>query len=199
MNIIDIANSIDKTKIQNEDTINWEYILQLFDISGYYYNLDEQNTRLKCYWIDCWYCTDSWVGKRAYFLDGELVCISQQDGRKCEENFQFVSKEMTDELEKYILSIIPKEDKKYPLIDRDENVSDYYTIEFSCQAIARFHKFGLLTSENKHVEIIEVWDNCNDFHKVKYLIDGKEKIGDIRQIAFKRGQSFDAGGIKYNR
>ncbi len=40
-----------------------------------------------------WVCTDTTVGLRFYFLGDECVCASFQPGRKCDEQFEWVSQE----------------------------------------------------------------------------------------------------------
>lgn len=63
---------------------------------------DETNPRFRVYWLKTWYCTDTWVGYRAWFLDDELVAMTYQAGRKYDEEFSWVSKEAYDKSRKVI-------------------------------------------------------------------------------------------------
>lgn len=66
MKILEIANRIDKSE-KNEDWISTEDIGNELEMSVPHVEQD----RLKCYWIANWYCTDTWVGLRMYFLDDQ--------------------------------------------------------------------------------------------------------------------------------
>ena len=49
--------------------------------------------KLTYYWASRWQCTDSWVGIRLYFYEGEFVAVSSQSARKSHENFDWKDKE----------------------------------------------------------------------------------------------------------
>jgi hypothetical protein len=82
-----LISEIDFNKSSVQDTPNWEDLSKIFNLELYW----SEDTRLKCYFIKKWYCTDSFVGLRAYFLDDEFVATSYQQGRKFNEDFTFVS------------------------------------------------------------------------------------------------------------
>lgn len=75
---------------------------------GVYLDLQEYRPqlRLKAYWLESWYDTDTWVGVKAYELDRELVCISRRKGRKYPEEFTFVDAIRKQDLFDYLLSLV---------------------------------------------------------------------------------------------
>ena len=117
MTIKEGLNKLQKTK-ENEDYFNiWSIVEKEFDLFGKSISdeVDNQN-RLKIYYLHKWYCTDTWVGYRAYFLDDELIAITQQVGRKYAEHFHYISKESRRKFKKFVESFIMEEDE-------DESVS----------------------------------------------------------------------------
>ena len=58
--------------------------------SGCFHGIEVQQ-RVKVVWLKKRLCTDTYVGSCAYFLDKELVAISQQDYRRSREQFYYIS------------------------------------------------------------------------------------------------------------
>ena len=98
MKIIEIANKIDKSK-KNEEFVETD---QFSDEFGYEFDWVEQD-RLKSYWIGNWYCTDSYVGFKMYFLNDVPVAVSSQSGRKSEEKFEWFSEELALRVRDYLI------------------------------------------------------------------------------------------------
>ena len=46
---------------------------------------------VKKYWVNKWYCTDTWVGVAIYTLHGKPLALSYHSGRKSYETFKFHS------------------------------------------------------------------------------------------------------------
>lgn len=165
--------NFDDKRIQDE--VNWEELTNYFGIYDFYWSED---TRLKCYFIRTWYCTDSYVGLRAYFLDGEFVATSFQGGRKAHQDFEFVSLELAKKVRDYILSLRDGEDdlKINVLEDLDEEMPNTYKIEYNSQIL---HKTALLNGER--VEII----------KKRYPWDDKENYFHTVEVKNKEGKTFE--------
>ena len=118
MTILELAANINKSS-KNEDT-DFIYSGILDNEFGIFDTIQSyQHERFKCYWLLKWYCTDSYVGKRMYFFDDVFVAISYKQGRKCQEEFTWVSKEYYNQVKNYLLS----------LIEYDENPDDILTEE----------------------------------------------------------------------
>ena len=174
-----LISEIDLTNKDIQNTPDFSRLGNIFNIYDLHYSND---TRLKSYFIRKWYCTDSYVGLKAYFLDGEFIATSWQSGRKMDEEFTFVSKEKALKLKIYLESLV-EEDSGVGLIDLfeekdlDEEIPNTFKIEYNSQIL---HKTGLLKGER--VEILKKhysWeDKENYFHTVKI----KKQDGIIEEI-----------------
>jgi len=182
MKLIDIANKIDKSK-KNEsqvDTMEFSYELNYeFD----YVNQD----RLKAYWIANWYCTDSYVGYRIYFLDKEPVAVSTQQGRKYSEDFEWFSNELALKVRDYLIFIMSKDENELniKLCDINDDIGDSYKISFNNEILNPERAIY----NGKPIEILERIKDKNNWGigtelKVK-LLNGEEKVVNVRDLDFK--------------
>jgi hypothetical protein len=180
MRLIDIANRIDKSK-ENEDWVDIEELGNEFDVDVPY---TEQN-RIKCYWIGNWYCTDSYVGYRMYFLDDEPVAFSTQLGRKSDENFKWFNIESAKKVREYLISLINpvNEELNLAVWDINEEVGESFKIEFNAQILSK----DRIKLNGEKVEILERIKNkpygIDTELKIK-LQNGDEKHVDIRDLDF---------------
>ena len=173
-----LISEIDFNNKKIQCSPDWEELSSIFNINNLYYSEDE---RLKVYFIKKWYCTDSYVGLRAYFLNGVFVATSYQVGRKADEDFSFVSKALALELKNYLLEISVNEEiePNYDIIDEsdlDEEIPNTYKIEFNTQIL---HKTALLNGER--VEILKTrynWGDDRYFHTVE-IKNAKSKKEEI--------------------
>lgn len=182
MKLIDIANKINKSK-KNESFV---------DTTIFYYDLNYnfeyvEQERLKSYYIGRWYCTDSYVGWRMYFLDDEPVAISIQQSRKSEEEFEWFSRELALKVRDYLISIMPnnEEELSFNLCDINKEVGDNYKISFNNQILDSDK--AIFNGES--IQILERIKETPDWGidrqlKVK-LSSGEEKILNIDELDFK--------------
>ena len=77
---------------------------------NYIHSQDYSNPALHYFWLESWLCTDTHVGTRVYFLEDEAVAVSQQESRKCDENFYFV-RENVGKLYDFLSKLKPVEAK----------------------------------------------------------------------------------------
>jgi hypothetical protein len=179
-----LISEIDFNNTSLMDTPDWSGLSNLFGIYELDYNEDP---RLKTYFVKRWYCTDRFVGLRAYFLDNEFVAISYQAGRKYDEDFSFSSKESIDKLKKYLRSLVVdlEVETNYDLLEGlDDEIDDNYTIEYNSQILQNNGFYN-----GKEVEIIKKHYPSEDerhFHTVKIkLDDNSTKEIDCRELRFK--------------
>jgi len=182
MKLIDIANKIDKSE-KNESYVDTDQFSSEFN---YEFDWIKQD-RLKAYWIGNWYCTDSYVGYRMYFLDDEPVAVSIQKGRKWPEEFNWLSKELALKVREYLISIMPKkeDDLYFNICDINEDIGDSYKIEFNSQIL----NINNAVLNGKPIKILERIKEAPDYGidkmlKIK-LSNGEEKIVNIKELDFK--------------
>lgn len=180
MTLREIATNIDKSK-ENEDYVNINSLCE--DLNIDFYDWIEQE-RIKSYWVTNWLCTDSWVGLKMYFLDGEPVCVGFQSGRKSDERFYWFDEECSKKTRNYILSIIPKEEFNCNYCSLNEDIGNTYKISFNSQVLN--WEYALYNGKPfKMIERILETPNYGIDTNVKIDIDGEEKIVSINDIDFK--------------
>ena len=164
-----LISEIDFNKQSVQNTPNWEDLSNIFNIYDLYWSDD---TRLKCYFIKKWYCTDSYVGLRAYFLDDEFVATSYQQGRKFNEDFTFVSKEKAEKVRNYLISLIEPEGIDVEIFkeELDEEIPSTYKIVYNSQIL---HKTALYNGER--VDIIKTTYDWREIDKYFHTVEIKDK------------------------
>jgi hypothetical protein len=158
MKLKEIIDKLDKT---NPEDIYCDSIFQAVDVDWYSCKIDDEDgfssistfDELKYYWLVTWYCTDSWVGIRVYFLRDELVAISYQQGRKAEETFEWVSMEHYTKVKDYLQSFVVFEPPEIDILDLEKDVEPSYSVEFTGQLLDQVHKKAILDGE-REVEIL---------------------------------------------
>ena len=94
------------------------------------YDLDlSKNTCLYSQFIFSWYCTDTWVGVRAFYLNEELVCVAYQLGRKYDSTFHWVSQETKTKTRDYLNSLRAVEEEDIWFVGWLDLESDYLVEE----------------------------------------------------------------------
>jgi len=176
-----LASEINFEDKKIQSYVDWEELARIFDISDLDWSEDK---RLQAYHMRTWYCTDSYVGWRAYFLDGELVAFSSQMGRKFDEDFEFISKESALKVRDYLHSLVQESEQfdRFSIVTGlDEEIDDTYKIDFNSQIL---QSKALLDGEE--VEIIKERYDYKDMHSVKIKNSaGKEKTVNCRELDFK--------------
>lgn len=180
MKIKDIINSVSKTNGYNSDISR---IAEEFHINCWDY---EEQERLKEYFVASWYCTDTLVGMRVYFLDDKPVATSIKPARKSDEKFYWVSNETYMEVFNYVLTFVKHEAPPADLINMDEDMGEGFNIQFCGQ---RLHHQTNAMMGNIPVKILK--DGEPD--DAKYICinqnvivehDGKQETVDINSLTF---------------
>jgi len=191
MKLKELIEKLDKSK-DNESNVNLNSLAENeFDI----FNLSweacvEQEGRLKAYWIKNWYCTDSIVGWRAYFLDDEFVGTSMQVGRKHTEDFDWVSELALWSVKDFLLSLTIDEQNLngFSFLDLEEELTeDSYLIEFADELLPSHNAKAKLNG--KPVQILErIHDKGNKYsfenNRVKILNEGEKQIVEVQDLKF---------------
>lgn len=154
MKIKDIVKQVKKTDT-NKIGLSASEFAHHFNWSEFDFDYKEQD-RLVGYFLSLWYCTDSFVGIRVYFLDNEPVAISSQWGRKCSEDFEWMSKEAYHKVREYVKSFMKEnnDDDHITLADLEQDLGNTYKIEFNGQLFSHQWKIPML--KGKSVEITEL-------------------------------------------
>lgn len=183
MKLKEIIEKLDKSE-KNSSWINISDIASYeFDINSYF---SKESDRIKAYYFLKWYCTDSYVGGRVYFLDDKVIATSWQSGRKCNEDFHWTSKEAYKETRAYILTLVEEEECKsenIQLADFEEEFGDGFPISYSSQLLTDnviYKPTGELVKVTKKfhdMNDIKLWS----FVKIKHS-SGEEALVDMKEI-----------------
>jgi len=185
MNLQEIANNILKTT-DNESWVDIDDLAYELGINqNSYYNDYADNKLITCYFVADWICTDTVVGYRIYFLDGEPVAFSVQQARKSDEKFYWFSERRAHETKDYILSLtIPqKETLNVNLCSLTDDIGEGFNIEYNSNLWGRKEA----TLQGERVEIIEHINDCKYGvnKKVKVLLENKtEKTVELKDLLF---------------
>lgn len=128
-----IEKHIDRSDSNREIYWNIEEMCADIGIQSCGY-VDTRELDIRCYWLDVWLCTDSWVGSRVYFYKDRLVAISHQSGRKSSEKFFWV-KDRVEEVRRYLLEVAYSDKLSVATISLDETLDDYYTVQFNGEVL----------------------------------------------------------------
>lgn len=135
MKLSELIRKVDRSERNSSsaDVDDFSRALDLDDRMGWH---DEFDKRVKGYFLIRWYCTDTWVGYRVYFMDDEPIAISSQTGRKSAEEIEFVSLEAAQKVKDFIKSLECEEEFNPTLADMDEDIAQLtYTVSFSSQLL----------------------------------------------------------------
>ncbi len=179
----EIINSIDFEDKKIQTSPDWEDLAAYFNIYDLGWSNDE---RLKAYHIKTWLCTDSWVGWNAYFLDNEFVCVSSQNARKSDTEFDFISKEIGLKVYEYLLSLIRAENEPtIDILDLDAEIPERFKIEYNSQIL---HKSAWYVGQKvkiKRTSYPHGQDSNKYFHTVEIEMPNESTIEvDCRELEF---------------
>jgi len=184
MKIKDIIKKVNKSDKFKDSVCVGEIAeeMDIFDVHCW----EEQN-RLVSYYIGSWYCTDSYVGYKVYFFDDEPVAVTSQLGRKCDEKFEWISKEAYIKVRDYVISF--REDvlnDNIPLANMDEDIGDTYKINFNGQLFDYHKEIALYNGKNvKIVELIKDKKNYGTDSELKIQYEnGEIIIINIKELDF---------------
>lgn len=149
MKVKELLARVDRQK-QFEDSVDISSLASEMNLYGDYY---KDQSRITAYFVGGWHCTDSTVGYRAYFFDDEPVAISSQVGRKCGEDFEWMSKEAYMKVRFYIGTLLEENVPEPPMIDDNQDIGSTYKIGYHEQLYSYHLKIPIYKGET--VEIIE--------------------------------------------
>ena len=192
---IDISNNndqwIDFETVGQDLNLSWE---EIEDIDG------NKNNLFRSEYISCHMCTDTFVGLEAFFLEGELVCLTHQSARKSEKQVVgWVSKDLAEKTKEYLKSLSTKVEKglDIEILDLKEDLGVGYKVQYSNELMHRnvnyeneLHKVISSPSKDQHGEY--------NFHEIVIERDGKEKRVDVRdlEVPYMLGDKFNKYSLR---
>ncbi len=145
----------------------------------------DDKERMKVVYMQLWYCTDTFVGTKYFFLDGEFVAMSNKEGRKMDAEVFFVDDESAIKVKKYILELLGDDSPPVMVIGKciDEEIDSTYKIEYSSQII---HDTAYLNGVK--VSIIDKNGGMAESEVTIRYSNGNTEVLDCRYLDFKYGE-----------
>lgn len=159
LKLIEALKRVDRSK-SNEAYVSVEVLCNAVDIeTDFMWEMDrheEFERRIKGYWLIHWLCSDTWVGLRALYFDGELAGVIEQTARKNDEIINFLSVDVTQKIRDFLLSA--KSAQAVNLLNPDEEILETYCVTYGSQILAKqgFYK-------GTPVSFVQ---DCENWHKI---------------------------------
>jgi hypothetical protein len=136
--------------------------------------------------ITVWYCTDTWVGRNAVYFNGELVAITDQEGRKCDIYWEWASIEAYHIVLQCVRDAIDNE--IYPIInifDPNKDIGDpVYRLNYASEVLTHCHHKTAIF-QGRTVEVIAPANNNYICKEMKINDNGEEKVANLKELWFK--------------
>lgn len=131
MKLIDALLNVKKDE---PDDIDIELFFQEFNLNCGSIDYTKYMSSVKAYWIKKWYCSDTWVGMKAIYLNDELVGYLNQVGRKCGVSIKYVSEESAKKLKTFIEDLLG-DIENFSIIDMNEEIGKFYAVDYTQQLL----------------------------------------------------------------
>ena len=186
------ANPNTNYNVSNIESLISEYLQCNFYCESYV----EDTERLQSYGIAQTYCTDSYVGVCCVFLDDELLAITKQDGRKCDEDYYFVTEEMSQKFLNFLKEIRTKYEEETDLLNHmwDLDLKDfehlkegYFQVDYVSNILSNIYKDAYLKTDVDYIKC-DSYKKANDSYICQDLlvvVDGREIEVHLSNVYFK--------------
>ena len=154
---------------------------EYFDLSPYC----EGQIDLESCWIQKWYCTDTWVGIKAYFLRKKFVGISFQSARKSDIHYYWKDQSSANQVENYIKSLCQIEEKEFEVLTEEfleEEMGETFQLEWAGQLIHKTVFYGDPVKGGKIATVIGRASNNILEKKIKIRCDDEERVVEMSEI-----------------
>lgn len=151
----------------------------LEEFGTYYHEVDIDKIELFRIRLTTWYCTDSWVGVSVILLGDIPICICNQVGRKWDEEYKWVNKELYLEVKSIVEKAkYPEAEKEIESLDLNEEFGDSYQIEFASQLIPNVHDSATFNGEKVSIEKIK-YPSSSIYSKVNIVFEDGKKMNTL--------------------
>lgn len=194
MKLIDMMKAVSKD-IGNVHELCWcEDMYQSVDLD--YYMIEKSSDysqlfskRLVSYWLTRWMCTDTMVGLRVIYFDGEPAGLYYQAARKSTVEISYLNKDVANEIRQFLLSLyqVPQPNFDIIKIDQQYDQGEYYCLTYASQVV---DKQAILLASNEFVEVTKtrVFDEDGDYRMRQVEVtmkDGTTQLVIVGDLGFK--------------
>lgn len=144
LNINEIIKKIDTSKMERNGVSFYEMCESEFEIYDWFVQPNGNERLTYCYYHK-WICTDTEVGIRVWYFDNEPVCISWKPYRKSKEEFGWISKEKFNDVKKYTISLLKKNDDDFKVNIIDDKTINIILEDFNRIKYKEFEERNILS------------------------------------------------------
>lgn len=166
----ELINNVDRSE-SNRDYLNMDELQREFNLWD---NLTEaayqDDLPLKMYYLAKSFDTDSYIGYRVYYFDNEPVCFSNQRGRKCNEDFEWVSESAYNKVYSWFTTLIDKPNNIDNItILSDEDLDCHCSIGWECESASEVLSESLIYKGETCLIFDKRRNVSYDFKKLSFL------------------------------
>jgi hypothetical protein len=189
MKLNEVIKRINKNKPDNNAIDDLAEELELDMVFNWTKWESRATTNLVSYWVECWYCTDDWVGTKLYFLDDEFIAYSSKSGRKNHRVIVWESNHAFDKTKSFIKSYCDDIIDDISLVNLDKDIGEGYSIGFSSQLLTQttFHKKCIYKGTQYIVDVEAIKAKAKQSYISSEIVlkDGiNELVVNIRDVVF---------------
>ncbi len=168
MKLLDAIRRVDKSE-RNETHVEADELNNVLGTCVYLGgdDWDSFHSRFKAYWIAPHYCTDTWVGLCALYLDGKPIGVGYQPARKSDMKIRFISEACMRELRDVLLSFERRENPEADLIDPEEDIGGSFKVHYAAEVLSKTATLDGttvevdLTHRTDYNQPVEEWSRIN--------------------------------------
>ena len=153
MKLADAIANIDMSP-ENTDGASVEPFEKALGLNTYLSWDESFADRVKQHWLSKWYDSDSWVGTSIYTMDGRAVAVGYCNSRKADEEIEFLSAEVGEEIRAFIMSLATPD--PVPVIDLEQEIGDGYRVNYGSELLTDKGFY-----QGQPAEIVARWDGRN--------------------------------------
>ncbi|KZX57769.1 hypothetical protein A3709_19290 [Halioglobus sp. HI00S01] len=133
MNLREVINMIDPATASN-DWVDLEEIASELGLYGGRFCVE--SSRISEAWVSKSLCTDTWVGMKAFYLDGEFALLSYQSARKSSVGYHWASPETKAKVFAYLVSLTAAADEDTTsYIDFEADMGEGYKLSYGFELL----------------------------------------------------------------
>ena len=174
---------LDRLDSEEEPYYGNDLVEEVMSYGGY---CDLSEHGFTCRAITRWYCTDTHVGMTAIYYKGELIAVSEQQGRKCDVTFHWASQEVYGRIRRIVEDLCREDDPpSVNMINWDRDVGDpVYSVNYSGQVLWHGpHREGIY--QGRTVEVLGDAEPKNFISSNLRVRDGEhEKVVPVNEVFF---------------
>jgi hypothetical protein len=149
----DLLNSLDTPETPYENSFE---LLRELGLDDHFLDLDDKGFTTRV--ITTWLCTDTWVGHGVIYYEGDLICMTEQECRKCDVVFKWVDQATYDRIQDVVRNMCRRlyDAPAVKTIDWDQEISDpTYNMLFASEIVPAHAAHAQAMYQGQTVKVLD--------------------------------------------